>query len=106
MDQIPLLYGLAPFMTLAIAFLMVSTIPYPAFKQPGVLRPKSLPVIMILLVIGFLMFYYPQNSIFVVFFFYVLIGPVSWLTRIVGRAFGWRPVPPAEIQHENDGEHL
>lgn len=106
MDQVPMLYGLAPLMTIAIALLMVSTIPYPAFKQPGVLRPKSLPVIMILLVIGFLLFYFPQNSIFVVFLFYVLIGPVSWLTRAVGRMFGWRPVAPADIPHEDDGEHL
>ena len=106
MDQIPLLYGLAPFMTIAIALLMVSTIPYPAFKQPGVLRPKSLPAILLLLSIGFLLFYYPLMVIFVVFFFYVLIGPVSLVTRLIGRAFGWRPVPPHEMTHENDGDHL
>ncbi|MDE2492084.1 MAG: CDP-diacylglycerol--serine O-phosphatidyltransferase, partial [Elusimicrobia bacterium] len=93
MDRVPALYGLAPLMTVAVALLMVSTIPYPAFKQPGVIRPKSLPVILILLAIGFLLFYYPQNSIFLIFFAYVLIGPVSWLARLVGRAFGWKPEP-------------
>jgi len=103
MDQIPSLYGLAPFMTIAIALLMVSTIPYPAFKQPGVLRPRSVPVILLLLVVGFLVMWFPQNAIFVVFFVYVLIGPVSWLLRTVGRAFGWRPAPVAEGY---TGEHL
>jgi CDP-diacylglycerol--serine O-phosphatidyltransferase len=102
MDQIPFLVGLAPFMTVAIALLMVSTIPYPAFKQPGVIRPKSLPMILILLAIGFLLFYYPQNSIFVVFFFYVLLGPVSWLARSIGRMFGWKP----EAIEADLGEHL
>jgi CDP-diacylglycerol--serine O-phosphatidyltransferase len=106
MDQIPLLYGLAPFMTIGIALLMVSTIPYPAFKQPGVIRPKSLPAILLLLSVGFLLFYYPLMVIFIVFFFYVLLGPVSWVTRLIGRAFGWRPVPPHEIKHEDDGDHL
>jgi len=107
MDQIPALIGLAPVMTIGIALLMVSTIPYPAFKQPGVIRPKSLAAILVLLFVGFLLFYYPLMVIFVVFFFYVLIGPVSLMARAVGRAFGWRPTPPHEMHHhENDGEHL
>ena len=102
MDQIPLLYGLAPGMVIVIALLMVSTIPYPAFKQPGVLRPKSLPAIFILLSVGLLIFYYPLMILFVVFFFYALLGPVSWLARAAGRLVGWKPP-----QHDgNFGEHL
>src|SRR3989338_6599526 len=38
MDQIPYLYGLAPAFVLIIAFLMISTIPYPAFKQPNIFQ--------------------------------------------------------------------
>ena len=105
MERIPLLYGLAPFMTIAIALLMVSTIPYPAFKQPGVLRPKSVSAILLLLGIGFLLFDYPLMVIFVVFFFYVLLGPVSWLARLAGRAVGWRPAPHSDA-HDDAGEHL
>lgn len=103
MDQIPALVGLAPLLTVGIALLMVSTIPYPAFKQPGVIRPKSLPMILLLLLIGFLLFYYPQNSIFVVFFSYALLGPVSWAARSVGRVVGWKP---AAIEDDDMGEHL
>jgi CDP-diacylglycerol--serine O-phosphatidyltransferase len=103
MDQIPALYGLAPGMVIVIALLMVSTIPYPAFKQPGVIRPKSITAITILLGIGLLIFYYPLMVLFLVFFFYALLGPVSWLARTVGQLFGWRPPHP---QDADFGEHL
>ena len=103
MDQIPSLYGLAPLMVVAAALLMVSTIPYPAFKQSGVLRPKSLWAILALLGVGLLVVAYPLMVIFVVFLFYALLGPVSWAARLVGRAFGWTPPPHAD---ESYGEHL
>lgn len=103
MDQIPALYGLAPVMVVVIALLMVSTIPYPAFKQPGVIRPKSLPAILLLLGLGLLLFYYPLMVLFFVFFFYALLGPVSWLARAAGRMVGWSP---PRHNHDNYGEHL
>jgi len=103
MEEIPLLYGLAPLMVVGIALLMVSTIPYPAFKQPGLMRPKSLTTILLLLAVGGLIFCYPLMVLFLVFLFYVLLGPVSWLARAVGRVFGWRPA----LSHEDSfGEHL
>ena len=103
MDQIPALYGLAPVMVVVIALLMVSTIPYPAFKQPGVIRPKSIPAILLLLGLGLTLFYYPLMVIFLVFAFYALLGPVSLLARVVGRVVGWAPP-----HHDQDsyGEHL
>jgi CDP-diacylglycerol--serine O-phosphatidyltransferase len=94
MDEIPSLYGLAPAMVVIIALLMVSTIPYPAFKQPGIIRPKSLLTILVLLGVGFLIFYYPLMVLFVVFLFYVLLGPVSWVARAAGRLVGWKPNSP------------
>lgn len=95
MDQIPLLYGLAPLMVVVVALLMVSTIPYPAFKQKGAL-PSSAPVKIIgLSLAGIVIFMYPQNSIFLIFGFYVLLGPASWLLGLVRK-----PVPagpPADL---------
>ncbi len=91
MDQIPVLYGLAPAMIVIIALLMVSTIPYPSFKQPGVIRPRSIATMLILLSLGLLIFHYPLMVLFLVFLFYVLIGPVSWLARAAGRLVGWAP---------------
>jgi CDP-diacylglycerol--serine O-phosphatidyltransferase len=103
MDQIPALYGLAPVMVVIIALLMVSTIPYPAFKQPGVMRPKTMTRILILLGLGLLLFYYPLMVLFFVFFFYALLGPVSWLARAAGKLVGWAP---PRHDHDNYGEHL
>ncbi|MBI4371681.1 MAG: hypothetical protein HY552_05220, partial [Elusimicrobia bacterium] len=102
MDQVPVLYGLAPVMVTTIALLMASTIPYPAFKQPGVLRPKSLTAILVLLGVGFALFSSPLNALFLLFLFYVLIGPVSWLARTAGRVVGWRPAPPAADDAEEE----
>lgn len=103
MDQIPSLYGLAPLMTIVVALLMVSTIPYPAFKQPGVLRPKSLFSILLVLSVGFAVLYWPLMMIFLVFSGYVALGPVSWALRVVGRLFGWKPAP---VEEPYTGEHL
>ena len=102
MEQIPTLFGFAPVMVVAIALLMVSTIPYPAFKQPGAIRPKSIVSILGLLGLGVLVFSYPLMVLFVFFLAYVLIGPVSWVARTVGRVFGWRPAQP----DQSFGEHL
>jgi CDP-diacylglycerol--serine O-phosphatidyltransferase len=103
MDHIPALYGLAPAMTVVIALLMVSTIPYPAFKQPGVMRPKTMTRIIAVVGIGLLLFYYPLMVLFFVFFFYALLGPVSLLARWAGQLVGWKP---PHHDHDNYGEHL
>jgi CDP-diacylglycerol--serine O-phosphatidyltransferase len=104
MDQIPALYVLSWAMVPAIAGLMISTIPYPAFKQPGIIRPKSIPAILLVLGVGFLLFYYPLMMLFVVFSGYVLLGPVSWALRSSGRLFGfWRP---QALEEDDLGEHL
>ena len=83
MDQVPALYGLAPAMTVAIALLMVSTIPYPTFKQWSVLKPRSVKLLLAIVIGGLLVFIYPQNTIFLLFFCYALLGPVGWLVRVV-----------------------
>lgn len=92
MDQIPALYGLAPFLVLAVGFVMISTIPYPAFKQANALQPKSVKFLLIGTIAGFVLFLYPQNAIFLIFFTYALLGPVGWLVRTIRRLAG-KPVP-------------
>ncbi len=82
MDQIPVLYGLAPAMVLVISFLMISTIPYPAFKQPNVFQPRSVRVLLTVMISTFLIFVYPQTTLFLLFLVFVLLGPVGWLVRL------------------------
>ena len=100
MNQIPVLYGLAPFMVLAISFLMISTIPYPAFKQANAFQPRSLKVLLGVCGGGFLIFMYPQSTLFLLFLFFALLGPVSWAFRAVMRLLGrWGPAAPEEPAH-------
>ncbi len=81
MDQIPALYGLMPAMVLVVAFLMISTIPYPAFKQPSVLRPRSIRILLAMVIAAMIIFIFPQNAVFVIFLIYLLLGPVGWVVR-------------------------
>ncbi len=95
MNQVPFLYGLAPVLVTAIALLMVSTIPYPAFKQPRLFQPRSVKVLLGFVVAALLIWIYPQNALFVLFFSYALMGPVGWCVKLViGRRAGAEPAPP------------
>jgi hypothetical protein len=58
---------------------------------------------MLLLAIGFVLFYYPLMVLFTIFTGYVMLGPVSWMARAVGRMVGWKPVA---IEDDDLGEHL
>ena len=100
MDQVPALYGLAPGIVIAISLLMISTIPYPAFKQPNIFRPRSMRLLVGTVIGALLIFIYPQNTIFLVFLSYALLGPVGWFVRRVMALFARPkssspPVPPA-----------
>lgn len=96
MDQVPSLYALAPGMVILIALLMISTIPYPAFKQPNIFQPRSLKVLLGVVLGALLVFVYPQNTIFLLFLFYVLLGPVGWLLRLALPSGGRTKQAPAE----------
>jgi CDP-diacylglycerol--serine O-phosphatidyltransferase len=97
MAQIPSLYGLAPIMVVGAAFLMVSTIPYPAFKQLPLLRLRSAKRILALVAIAAVVCVYPQTAAFVIFFAYTLLGPVGTVVRLVRRLLRLTPKPPEDI---------
>ena len=94
MAHIPSLYGLAPLMVVAAAVLMVSTIPYPAFKQSSAVRPRSSWRILGMVLAAAVAFAYPQTAAFVVFFAYALLGPVGWIVRLARRLVKGTPQPP------------
>jgi phosphatidylserine synthase len=98
MAQIPSLCGLAPLMVVGAAFLMVSTIPYPAFKQMSPLRLRSAKGIMGLVALAAVVWAYPQTAAFVLFFAYTLLGPVGWIVRLLRRLLvRVRPKPAAGV---------
>ncbi|MBI3553942.1 MAG: CDP-diacylglycerol--serine O-phosphatidyltransferase [Elusimicrobia bacterium] len=100
MDQIPALYGLAPAMVLVSSFLMISTIPYPAFKQPNVFQPRSVRVLLGATAGAGLIYIYPQSTLFCLFWCFALLGPVGWVMRLFWRLIGReKPVPPPGPAH-------
>lgn len=82
------LYQLAPALEVAIpiivfslALLMISKVQYATFKKTHLFRPQSLRTFIIVLFVFFMIYAYPQNTIFILYTSYVLWG-------IIGT--GWR----------------
>ena len=74
MDRMPFIYGITPFIMIALALLMVSSVPYAAFKQGGLLKPTSIKGMFLILSVLFLIIAYPQDALFLFFSLYAVSG--------------------------------
>jgi CDP-diacylglycerol--serine O-phosphatidyltransferase len=81
MSWVPYIAGLAPFVVITLGFLMISNVPYAAFKQTDLLHPKNSKLLITVVVGMLLLYFYPQNALFLLFLFYVLSG----FTRLIIR---------------------
>ena len=90
MSKVDILPWAAPFVVVGLALLMVSSIPYGAFKQVKLLGRKNLPLLVAVLAVAGLVYFYPQNALFVIFLLYVISG----LTGITGRPKKTADHPP------------
>ena len=81
MEKMPFFMKMIPVFMVVIAALMISTVPYIAFKKFKVDRPKSLQLITLILIGIILMITYPQNTIFIIFLGYLLSGVAGYLLR-------------------------
>jgi len=81
MKKMPFFFEAMPVIMILLAFLMVSTVPYGAFKHIKWTRPKSIQVFFLAIVFIALVCTYPQNTIFIIFLLYVLSGFVVLLVR-------------------------
>jgi len=79
--QMPLMYNIMPFVMIALGLLMVSTIPYAAFKQSNLLKPKTLRGMLFIVAILFVIIRYPQDSIFLLFLGYAVSGVIALFWR-------------------------
>jgi CDP-diacylglycerol--serine O-phosphatidyltransferase len=70
-----------PLTMLVISFLMVSEVPYSSFKKFKLTRPKTLQILLVFIIGIMLIITYPQNTIFIIFFLYVLSGLTGLLLR-------------------------
>lgn len=83
MDFLPTLYAAFPFVMAGVGLLMVSKVPYRAFKQ-GV-RPGSVKSLLAVFLLLCLLYAYPQTTLFLFFASYLVSGLAAWLWRGVQR---------------------
>jgi len=83
MDQMPFVYGIMPFMMIALALLMVSSVPYAAFKQGNLLKPNSIKGMLLILSILFLIIAYPQDALFLFFSLYAVSGILAGMYKLI-----------------------
>ena len=76
MERMPFVYGIVPFIMIALALLMVSSAPYAAFKG-GMLNPSSIKGILLITAVLSMVVAYPQDALFVFFSVYALSGVVA-----------------------------
>ena len=81
MKRMPFFFNVVPLFTVIISLLMISNVPYLGFKTFRFHRPKSLQLLILLVVGILLVITYPQNTIFIVFSLYLFSGAGLYLVR-------------------------
>lgn len=79
--QVPYLREAIPVIVFGLALLMVSKVQYSTFKKTHFFRPQSLRTFMFTLFALFMIYAYPQNTIFILYASYILWGIVNTLWR-------------------------
>jgi CDP-diacylglycerol--serine O-phosphatidyltransferase len=98
MKKMPFFFEAMPVIMVIISFLMVSNVPYNAFKKMKWSRPKSIQFFMLLVVFFIAVFSFPQNMFFIIFFGYALSGIVLFIVR-------YYRVKKALIKSYNENRH-
>lgn len=81
MQRMPMFFKAIPIVMLVLSFLMISTVSYSHFKNFKLGRSKTIQSFGFIIAGLLLMFAYPQNTIFILFSFYVLSGLVAYIWR-------------------------
>ncbi len=80
-NRVPALRAAIPVIIFFLAFLMVSKVPFTTFKKTHFFRPQSYQTFMITLFVCFMIYAYPQNTIFILYAGYILFGLLSMVFR-------------------------
>lgn len=81
MKRMPFFFkSIAPIMIL-ISILMLSNVPYASFKKLKLSRPKSLQLLVFIVLALLLIITFPQNTIFILFLLYLLTGIIGYVVR-------------------------
>jgi CDP-diacylglycerol--serine O-phosphatidyltransferase len=74
MQTMPAFFKAIPVVMVILSFLMVSNVPYYSFKHMDLSKPKAIRLLVMAIVLGILIFVYPQNVFFIIFSVYALSG--------------------------------
>src|SRR5262249_2414916 len=81
MSELPMLVALGPVLMIVVSFLMVSTIPYAAFKQADLFKAPNLRLLFVVAAGLALIYFYPGNALFLFFLTYLLSGFLGFLNK-------------------------
>jgi len=81
LHEIPSVAMVGPFMVAGLGLLMVSTIPYAAFKQKHLGQGRNLKLLVMVAFALIAVFIWPQSAIFLIFLFYVVSGILGLVIR-------------------------
>lgn len=81
MKQIPAFYHLLPGIVFVLAILMVSGLRYSSLKRINLVKPRTLRTFMVTVLVGLMIYMYPQNTIFVIFVGYICSGILEYFWR-------------------------
>ncbi len=79
--QVPVLRSAIPVIVFGLALLMMSKVPFTTFKRTHFFRPQSTVMLMVMLFVCFMIYAYPQNTIFILYTGYIVWGLVSMVVR-------------------------
>lgn len=79
--QVPYLREGIPVIVFFVALLMISKVEYATFKKTHFFRPQSLHTFLITVFMLFMIYMYPQNTIFIIYVSYIAWGLISTAWR-------------------------
>jgi len=80
-DIIPFLRKGIPLIVFGLALLMVSKVQYATFKKTHLFRPQSIRTFLVTVFALFMIYAYPQNSIFIIYVSYIVWGIFTTVWR-------------------------
>lgn len=88
-STLPAFLQLMPVIMVLLTFLMVSNVPYAAFKNFKLSKPKAFQLLVILVFLLVILFAYPQNTFFILFGLYILSGILIYIYKYWSRLKGF-----------------
>jgi CDP-diacylglycerol--serine O-phosphatidyltransferase len=83
MELMPTFFSVMPIVIVVLSFLMVSNIPYMAFKKIKLSRIRTIELFAFILVLIILIVIFPQNTIFIIFSVYAASGLLLYVPQII-----------------------